>query len=336
MRATWFLGVILLAAACGDPAPEAAAPPARVGMAVPVLDTVIPATVEAVGVASPRESATLSTRLMARVVEVAAVEGQAVQAGQLLVRLDVTDLAAKRRQADAARADAEAQRDLARVTAERMRALLADSAAPRAQVDAAEAGLARAEAGVAASEAALAELAATAAYGEIRAPFAGVVVSRMVDVGDFVAPGTPVLTVDRHGELRVAVTVPAALAAAMRAGDVLVAVIEGDTVMARLEGVARGGGGTYTVNALVSDPDGAILAGSAATLLLPAGSRHARLVPSAAVTTAGDLRSVRRRTADGDLQTLVRVGAVVGDRLEILAGLVTGDSVVMPTDPERR
>ena len=49
-----------------------------------------------------------------------------MQAGQLLVRLDVADLIAKQRQAEAAAADAVAQRDLARLTATRMRALLAD------------------------------------------------------------------------------------------------------------------------------------------------------------------------------------------------------------------
>ena len=332
MRAGFLPGVLALAAACGGPTPEAVAPPPTSGRAVAVVDTVMTATVEAVGVAAPRESATLSTRLMARVTEVTVVEGQPVQAGQLLVRLDVADLIAKQRQAEAAAADAVAQRDLARLTATRMRALLADSAAPRAQVDLAEAGLARAEAGVRATEAALAELGATLTYGEIRAPFDGIVASRSVDVGDFVAPGTPVMVVDRRGELRVAATVAAPLAAGLRPGDSLVAVVEGDVVGARIEGIARGGGGTYTINALVANPGGAILPGSAATLRLPTAERRVLLVPATAVTSTGDLHAVRRRTASGDLHTIVRLGATVDDRVEVVAGLVRGDSVVLAAD----
>src|SRR5690606_16013392 len=70
MRAGFLPGVLALAAACGGPTPEAVAPPPTSGRAVAVVDTVMTATVEAVGVAAPRESATLSTRLMARVTEV--------------------------------------------------------------------------------------------------------------------------------------------------------------------------------------------------------------------------------------------------------------------------
>lgn len=324
------MGVGLLVAACGGEAPEAtSAPAATGGTVVAVRDTVIAATSEATGIAAPLESATLSTKLMASVEQVLVLEGARVAKGQLLVRLDLRDLAAKRLQAEAALADVEAQRDLALVHATRMRALHADSAAPTAMLDAAESGLRRAEAGVRAAKAGLAELAAVTSYGEVVAPFDGVIARRFVDPGAFVAPGAPLVTVDRVGALRVTATVPAANAAALKAGATIEASIDGAVFPARVEGTARAGAGTYTVNALVTNDQATILGGTAATLRLPTGERKALLVPTAAIARQGDLATVRRRTAEGDLLTVVRTGVVVGAFTEVLGGLVATDSVVV-------
>lgn len=330
MHGRWLMGMSVALMACGGEQKAAPAPvPPTNAPAVAVLDTTVNATTAAAGIAAPMESSTLSTRLMASVVEVLVLEGAVVRKGQTLARLDQRDLAAKRQQAQAGLADAEAQRALARVSADRMRALFADSAAPKAMLDAAEAGLARAEAGVRAATAGLVELDAVAGYGEIRAPFDGVVSHRFVDPGAFVAPGAPILTVDRLGALRLSVTLPTDQARGIRAGALLAATIERDTTTARVEGVVRGAGGTSTLNAVVENRNGQWLGGSAATLHLPAGSRRALLIPSAAIRHEGDVAMVTRRTAQGDLVTAVRLGAVFGSHTEILAGLQAGDQVVV-------
>ena len=330
MRGRWLMGLGVALAACGgDTEPAKVMAPTTTTAAVAVLDTVVNATTVAAGIAAPMESSTLSTRLMASVVEVAVLEGAVVRRGQTLARLDLRDLAAKRQQAEAGLADAEAQRALARVSADRMRALYADSAAPKAMLDAAEAGLTRAEAGVRAARAGLAELEAVAGYGEIRAPFDGVVSHRFVDPGAFVAPGAPILTVDRLGGLRISVTVPTDQAQGITPGALLAATIERDTATARVEGVVRGAGGTSTLNAVVANRSGQWLGGSAATLQLPAGSRRALLIPTAAIRREGDVALVTRRTTQGELVTAVRLGAVHGDRTEILAGLQAGDQVIV-------
>lgn len=331
MRGHWMIGLPLVLAACGgDASPAKTATRATDGVAMAVVDTMIVGTTEATGLASPMESSTLSTRLMASVVDVLVLEGAKVQHGQVLVRLDLRDLAAKRQQAQAGLADVEAQRQLALVSATRLRAMYADSAAPKASLDAAEAGLARAEAGVRAAKAALAELDAVASYGEIRAPFAGVVSRRFVDPGAFVAPGAPMLTVDRLGDLRISVTVPVAGVAGLTPGRTVIAVIEGDTATAKIEGVARESGGTYAINAVVRNADGRFRGGSSAALRLPGTERRALLIPTAALRQEGDLHSVLRRTAQGDLMTVVRVGTAIGDRTEVLGGLTAADSVVVP------
>lgn len=330
MSASVIAGVALLAIGCGEDAtdqpPMVAVP---LGHAVAVIDTVLAATTDATGMTAPLESAILSTKLMASVAEVLVIEGARVARNQLLVRLDLRDLVAKKHQAEAMLADAEAERDLAEMAAVRLRALYADSAAPKATLDAAESGVVRAKAGVRAAQAALAELAATTSYGVIKAPFDGVVMRRFVDPGAFVGPGAPLMTVDRVGARRVTATVPAAAAEVVTPGDTVSVMINGEEHEARVEGTIRSGAGTWAVNAILPNADGMIASGSAATIRLPAGERSALLVPTAALTRQGDLTTLLRRTAHGDLLTVVRTGQSVGQFTEVLGGLSAGDSVVI-------
>lgn len=319
-----------IAACGGSKEPKAVATPPVTGQAVAVIDTVRPDYFEATGVADPVERATISTRLMATVIAVVPLEGARVHRGDVLVRLDASDLDAKRKQVAAGVAEATAMHDLATVTASRMSALYADSAAPKAQLDAAMAGLARAKSGLAAAHAAAAELEASAAYAEVRAPFDGIVTHRFVDVGAFAAPGAPLLTVEASDRLRISAVVPAALARGMAKGNRIQARLEGVAAEALIEGVVPSGGNLYMVNAIVANGGGKYLAGSAATLLVATGERHVVLVPTASLVRQGDLVGVRRRMNGTAELTWLRIGGVVGDRTEVLSGLAAGDSVLVP------
>jgi len=159
---------------------------------------------EASGIAAPIRQATLSTKLMGTVLSVAVREGEVVAEGQVLVRIDARDLAAKAGQVAASIAEAEAMLREARAQTGRIRALYTDSAATKSQLDAAEAGLARADAGVRSSRAADAELGAVSAYAVIRAPFAGTITKRFVDPGALAAPGAPLIAIQDGRQLRIA------------------------------------------------------------------------------------------------------------------------------------
>ena len=322
----------LLLAACGSPKTETneSAPTRVAGTVYTVKDTVIDATFEASGTAAPLRQATLSTKLMGTVLEVLVREGDAVAAGQPLVRIDARDLAAKQAQVGASIADAEAMRRDAATQAARMRALYADSAATRAQLDAAETGLARAEAAAHAAQASRAELGAVSEYATIRAPFGGTVTRRFVDPGAFAAPGTPLVAVQDGLQLRITANATPDVARNIRRGASLDATIEGRPAVAVVEGVVPAqAGNLYTINAIVGNADGRILPGSTATLYLPLGTRAALVVPAAAVSREGDLTGVTLRTAQGDETRWVRLGRSAGTFVEVNAGLRAGDQVVV-------
>lgn len=326
--------LVLVAAACSGATEAPIARPATpaTGTPVAVLDTTIAAVFEASGTATPFAEATLSTRLMGTVTAVLATEGAQVAASAPLVRIDAADLDARDLQATAGIAGAEAAFQDATVTAARIRALYADSAAPKAQLDAAESGLARARAGLAAARAGQAELSAVRSYSTIRAPFAGVISRRLVDVGDFAAPGTPLITVQDVSRLRITASIPASQAGAIRRGAVLRGNIETAEIRATVEGVVPASAGMYTVNAIVANPGARLPSGGAATLRVPSGaSERALFVPTAAIIREGDLTGVRIVRAGATELRWIRLGAPMGSRSLVMSGLAAGDSVLVPT-----
>jgi RND family efflux transporter MFP subunit len=327
------LTVTLLVAGCGGDAADRVRPATERAAGEPftVRDTTVSASFEAAGIAAPVEQATLSTRLMASVTAVLVHEGDRVAQGQLLARLDARDLAAKRSQSEAGIGAAVAMAQEARTQADRMRALYADSAATRYQLDQAETGLARAEAGLRAATAASAEIDAMGAYAEIRAPFAGLVTHRFVDVGGFVAPGAPIVAVQNTRRLRLTVTVPPQMTVGLRPGAVLEASIEGQRTTAIVEGVVPAeGGAIYSINALVDNPTGVLLSGSAAMLRIPAGTRRTILIPRRALRQEGDLTGVQVQAGAGTELRWVKTGVASGDALvEILSGLRAGDVILV-------
>lgn len=322
--------VAVLAACGGEPAEHgpALAMNEPDGTELVVHTAQRPALLDASGVAAPYAEATLSTKLMGSVLEVRVQEGDAVGAGDVLVRIDARDLEAKAAQVSASLAQAEAAHREAAAHVERMRALFAEEAAPKAQLDAAEAGFARAEAAVRAARAGGDELDAMRSYATVRAPFRGVVTGRFVDPGAFAAPGAPLVTVQDANRLRVSASVSPGAVRGVRRGDTLAVTVEGQPATAVVEGIVPAAGANlYTVNAIVTNADGRFLAGSVATLSLPQGESPSIAIPTAALVREGDLTGVHVRGAG---IRWIRTGRVFGDSVEVVSGLRDGDRIIVP------
>lgn len=324
-------GVLLLAACGGGPEAERSVGAPASGVQVAVVDTLLPSVIEASGTAEPLQQATLSTRLMATVAAVTVREGDRVAAGQVLVRLDTRDLDAKAAQVAAGLAEAEAMHREAEAMERRIRSLYNDSAATRVQLDQAETGLARTQAAVRTARAAAAEVAAHRSYAEISAPFGGVVVRRFVDPGAMAAPGAPLVLVEDASRLRVQVTAAPDQVRGLRRGTAVEVMVEGRAVAGEVEGVVRAQAGNMAqVNVLVANREGAFTSGSAATVLLPQGTRQGLVIPAAAVIREGDLVGVDAVVAGVAERRWVRLGRpLAGGLVEVLSGLAAGDRVLM-------
>jgi HlyD family secretion protein len=128
----------------------------------------------ATGYVEAERKADLSPKITSRITELNVTEGTRVQKGQVIARLDHTDI-------DAQLADARAAWENARVELERQRTLRAQGLAPQATLDAAVAQ-------EASLRAKMNYVRALLDYTEIRAPFAGVVTAKRAFVGEAVSP----------------------------------------------------------------------------------------------------------------------------------------------------
>jgi cobalt-zinc-cadmium efflux system membrane fusion protein len=120
------------------------------------------------------------------------------------------------------------------------------------------------------------------------------------------------------------------VSAALKVGSSLDALIEGQPARAVLEGVVPvSGSAVYTVNAIVRNPKGELLAGGSAILLIADGTRKAILVPATALVQEGDLTGVRVKTPGGTELRWVRTASpATGSQVEVLSGLRPGDVIL--------
>jgi HlyD family secretion protein len=121
-------------------------------------------------------------------------EGNKVSKGQLLARLHTERIAAEHRRAEAELAAAQAEAHAAQLTFKRVRNLAKQKLASREDADVAEAKSRVADAKVDAARAALAQIDQALKDTGLHAPSDGVIRERIVEVGDFVTPQSPVFT----------------------------------------------------------------------------------------------------------------------------------------------
>lgn len=189
-------------------------PQGRDNLPVPVLVARsqardMPVTLDLVGRAEAYESVTLMARVDGQVTAVPFTEGQRVEAGQVLARLDERDFAARLRQAEANLARDQANLVKARGDVVRYAALKEQGFVSAEKVDEVRALAAAAEATVAADRAALDLARLQLDHTVIRAPFAGVVGARLVFPGATVKVNeTGLAVVNRVQPLFVSFAVP--------------------------------------------------------------------------------------------------------------------------------
>ena len=148
----------------------------------------------AVGTIRPVHETTIGAKLLARVVEVNLQAGQVVNAGDVLVRLDDTDLRAKRQQAEAVLSAAEASRVQAEADANRSAVLVQSRAVSRQEYERTTTALKSADAELNRAKESINEIQAMLDWATIRSPIKGIVIDKKVDVGDMVTPGQMLAT----------------------------------------------------------------------------------------------------------------------------------------------
>ncbi|WP_038052866.1 efflux RND transporter periplasmic adaptor subunit [Thioalkalivibrio sp. ALJ1] len=332
----WLLGLLIVVAAGwaawhaidpllseGDDSAELDEAPSERDTRTPVRTSVVePRTfetrVESLGTVEARESVTVTASVTERVVEVLFDDGDEVEAGQLLVRLDAEEERAAVREISV-------QVDEARRELERVRDRVADGVVTQQQVDQQRSRLSEAEARLAAAE-------ARVANREIRAPFSGRLGLRQVSPGALVSPGTPVVELDDVATVKVDFAVSERHAGVIDLGRV----VHGRSAQGEFEGQVSAVSNrmdvstrTLIVRARVDNPDLVLRPGMLVNVRLSLDPVDRLAVPEGAIRQVADQHFVFRLTEDETVERVrIRIGRRDPGYAEVLSGLDPGDVVV--------
>lgn len=272
--------------------------------------------------------------------------GAHVRAGQILATIDTPELDQQLVQARADLASAQANMQLARITADRWSKMLAQDAVSKQESDEKTGDLATKTAQVNAAKANVDRLLALKAFARIVAPFDGVVTARKIDIGTLVnagaaaAPNSELFDVAKIDQLRLYVHVPQTYSSQIHSGvtaELTVPEYPGRTFTARLDTTANSisnNSGTLLVELMVDNHDQLLKDGDYAqvkftlegqrsagvtTLVLPASALLFRRAGTQAAVVEPDNHVRLKR---------VTVGRDLGATIEVASGLSPSDRVI--------
>lgn len=309
-----------------------------------------------------QRKAAVASKITGRIVSLSVEEGNRVKAGQVIARLESDDVKAARQQADAnlnaARHNLEqvkAELNDATISFNRNKDLLSQGFVSKAEYDTSEARYKKAVAAVAAADAVV--KAGTAAlqaanvaleYTLIRAPFNAVVLTKNADIGDIVTPigaaanaKAAVVTIADMDSLQVEADVSESNLQQVKIGQPCE--IQLDALPdSRFRGIvhmivptADRTKATVLIKVRFIDRDSSILPEmSAKVAFLSREVREDEKKPrtafnALAVVTRNDKKFVFLIRENRVVETQVTLGEQIGDMIEVLSGVKTGDRIVL-------
>ena len=328
---------------CGDR--SAQAPPKTAASKLQTL-VITPETVDLErrldGTVEAVNQATVSAQTSGRVAEILYDVNDFVPAGAVILRLRGKEQRASLEQAEAALREAAAREAEAQTHYKRIAEIYAKRVVPKATLDEAQANRDTAVARLASAKAAVAAAREGVSYTEIRAPYAGVVTKRHVEIGESVSPGTPLMSGLSLQHLRVAVDIPQTIVEAVRElRKAAIYVPTNNGVEQRIEAadltifpVATAPANTFRVRLDLPENSVALYPGMFVKVGFSVGRAERLLVPMNALVERGELRAIyvvdpQGRISLRQLRTGHRFGHGVDERIEVLAGLKSGENIAL-------
>lgn len=322
------VAMVTIAAGCGDANSNETGgpggdgpPPMPVEVALAEQDTVIDE-ILATGQIEAVQSIDLRPEIDGRLVQILSREGAIVGRGTPLFKIDDAELRAQV-------ARLEAERDLAEQALKRTRELLERNASSQADLEQAEATFRSSQAQLELQQVRLARTV-------VRAPFAGVVGTRYVSIGDYVTSSTALTTLQTIDPQRVAFQIPERHAQRLEVGQPVrfeVAAVPGrefegevDFVDPRVELPAR----TITVKAQVDNDERLLQPGMFVETRLATETRpQAVVVPEDAILPLQGATYVWAVVDGAATRREVETGVRTPGFIEIVSGVEPGEQVVV-------
>ncbi|MDX1796339.1 MAG: efflux RND transporter periplasmic adaptor subunit [Hydrogenovibrio sp.] len=292
----------------------------------------IPLKVVVPGSIVPDQKALIASRLMGYIKDLNVKVGQAVKRGEPLFSIDSSDIKSGILKARSGYQQAQAALMDAKLDYDRFKRLYEDESVSKQQFDKINLKYKVAQENLVAAKTNLEQAKSQLQYANVKAPFDGVVVQKMAVAGDLAAPGNPVLALENRSSLSVQTQVSQDLYTVLRLGDTATVMIDGQktpvtgtiyTLVSAADPKTR----THTVKlSLPSYVD--VNSGTFAHVGFKRGERQTIMVPEKAIINRSGIQGVFVVEGNKAYFRMVRLGEVIGDKVEIKAGLNLGDVIV--------
>jgi len=342
-----FLAVTMFAVATLPASAQGRASPVEVDV---VREEPLTQTAPATGRFVALELGSVATRIAERVEEISVRAGDRVRKGDVIARLADNRLRAERslraaevKKADAQLARAAANRAKARQTLARTEQLRGSNAFRKNALEDAQRDLEAAEASFAESEAETARARAELRLAEIaledasiRAPFSGVVLARHVVTGDHVQVGGAIVTLMNDEALEIEADVPAQRLSGLAPGVLVSAQLQdGRRLDAAVRAIIPEENPRTRTRAVRFTPDLPedalrIAENQSVTVFIPIGEERTVVSVHKDALLLDSAKPRVYVVRDGKVQPrTIRIGESLGNRFEVIEGLVPGEKVVI-------
>lgn len=290
------------------------------------------------------QTANISTKVMGRITNIFVKIGDRVDKGQLLATVWDEDIKAKRAQADAMKAEAEAAYVTAQKDYDRFNNLYKQQSATAKELDNVTLQYNSTKARVAAAKQMRSEVNANLSYSSLRAPFPGVVTQKLTEVGSIANPGMPILTIEQNGIFQVSASVSETDISNIHLGDVANIQIKSsgkcfDGKIIQINPSSQFTGGQYNVKISIPEiPHKDIYAGMFANVSIPMKDVQqvigdVVLVPLSAIINRDELTGIYTVSATNTaLLRWIRLGKTYGDKVEAMSGLSKDEKFIRSSE----
>ena len=290
----------------------------------------------AVGTIRAVYEAVVASKLLARVEEVRVRAGQDVKQGDVLVLLDKADLKSRIEQALASERAAKAKYDQAEIEQGRAERLRSRESITQSELDLANTAFKSAKAELDRGQRAVEETKILEAYATVRAPIAGRIIDKKVNVGDTVSPGQALVMMYDPTRMQLIATVRESLALRLKVGQEIAARVDtlGYDCQATISEIvpeAQAESRSFQVKVTGPCPP-SIYSGMFGRIFIPLEDEEVLVVPAKAIRRVGQLDEVDVIEGDTLSRRAVQLGRTFDEGCEVLSGLSEGEKVVLSGD----
>ena len=278
--------------------------------------------------------ATVSAQTSGRIAELPFDVNDFVDAGKVIMRFTDTEQQAALARAEAALQEARARFAEAGQEFDRVSSMFENGTVSKARFDQAKANRDAAQARLTAARSGVETAKEQLEYTVVRAPYAGIVAKRHVELGELVSPGQPLITGLSLQSLRVNVDVPQSMFHSIRTIGKAFVYIDDDRIAGTeltFFPVADSAANTFRVRVDLPDGSATLYPGMTVKVGFVVGETRRLLVPAVAVVRRSELSAVYVTDGERVMLRQVRLGRRYGESLEVLAGLSDGE--IVAADP---